>query len=177
MCLLRLLGRAVQQILYRDRNFRDIGCSNKENPVTTALPLDSQLCFTLYATSMAINRIYKPLLDQLGITYPQYLVLHVLWEEDGRTVGAIAERLALESSTVTPLVKRLEAAGLVSRTRNPADERQVLVRLTKRGADMREKCGCLAEELIARSGMNGDRLAALNRDVQALRDALTGARP
>jgi len=70
------------------------------------LTLEDQLCFSLYATSMAINRIYKPLLDQLGITYPQYLVLSALWEEDGRTVGAIAERLSLESSTITPLVKR-----------------------------------------------------------------------
>lgn len=74
------------------------------------LTLEDQLCFGLYAASMAINRVYKPLLDRLGITYPQYLVLNTLWEEDGRTVGAIAERLSLEPSTVTPLVKRLEAS-------------------------------------------------------------------
>ncbi|EFG9153184.1 MarR family transcriptional regulator, partial [Escherichia coli] len=84
--------------------------------------LDDQLCFTLYSTSMAITRVYKPMLDRLGLTYPQYLVLHVLWDEDGRTIGAIAERLALESSTVTPLVKRLEAAGLVQRQRDARDE-------------------------------------------------------
>jgi MarR family transcriptional regulator, organic hydroperoxide resistance regulator len=137
-----------------------------------AAPLDSQLCFSLYATSMAVNRTYKPLLDRLGITYPQYLVLLALWEEDGRVVGAIGARLGLESSTVTPLVKRLEAAGLVTRTRNPEDERQVQVRLTARGAALQEQCGCLAEALIARSGMAGKRLAALNKDVQALRDAL-----
>jgi MarR family transcriptional regulator, organic hydroperoxide resistance regulator len=143
----------------------------------TILPLDGQLCFSLYATSMAISRTYKPLLDQLGITYPQYLVLHALWEQDGRAVGAIAERLALESSTVTPLVKRLEAAGFVTRQRNPADERQVQVRLTHRGWALREKCGCLTEAVMKRSGMNAKQLAALNSDVQALRDAMTGPRP
>lgn len=137
-----------------------------------ALPLNDQLCFSLYGTSMAINRAYKPMLDQLGITYPQYLVLHALWEEDGRSIGAIAERLALESSTVTPLVKRLEVAGFVTRTRNPLDERQVQVRLTERGAGMREQCGCLAEALIEQSGMSGEALSALNRQVQALWDAL-----
>jgi DNA-binding MarR family transcriptional regulator len=141
-------------------------------PVPAALPLDDQLCFSLYATSMAINRAYKPMLDQLGITYPQYLVLHALWEQDGRTVGAIAERLALESSTVTPLVKRLEAAGFVTRERNPDDERQVQVGLTERGRAMREQCGCLAEALLERAGMSGEQLGALNLQVQALWHAL-----
>lgn len=136
-------------------------------------PLDTQLCFSLYATSMAVTRTYKPLLDRLGLTYPQYLVLLALWEADGRTVGALATRLGLESSTLTPLVKRLEAAGFVTRTRNPADERQVQVRLTPPGAALQDSCGCLAEALLARSGLDPKRLAALNQDVQALRDALT----
>ncbi len=144
--------------------------------MTAAALLDNQLCFSLYATSMAVSRTYKPLLDALGITYPQYLVLLTLWEQDGLTVGGIAARLGLESSTVTPLVKRLEAAGLVTRARNPADERQVQVRRTERGLALRQQCGCLAEALIARSGMTGNRLAALNRDVKALRDALTATR-
>jgi len=143
--------------------------------MSTPLPLDHQLCFSLYATSMAINRAYKSQLDALGITYPQYLVLHALWEEDGRTIGAIAERLALESSTVTPLVKRMEAAGLMTRTRNPADERQVQVRLSERGRALREDCGCLGETLVARSGMTLDQLDQLNRQVQAMRDALAAA--
>lgn len=143
--------------------------------MSAPLPLDQQLCFSLYATSMAINRAYKPQLDALGLTYPQYLVLHALWEEDGRTIGAIAERLALESSTVTPLVKRMEAAGLMTRTRNPADERQVQVRLTDRGQALREECGCLGETLVARSGMTLDQLDTLNRQVQAMRNALAAA--
>ena len=139
------------------------------------LPLDHQLCFSLYATSMAINRAYKPQMDALGITYPQYLVLHALWEEDARTIGAIAERLALESSTVTPLVKRLEAAGHVARQRNPHVERQVRVTLTDSGRALRQRCGCLAEELVARSGMSLAQLAALNQQIAALREALAAA--
>jgi DNA-binding MarR family transcriptional regulator len=138
------------------------------------LPLDDQLCFALYAASMAVQRAYKPLLDALGLTYPQYLVLHTLWEQDGRSIGAIAERLALESSTVTPLVKRLEASGAVTRTRDAADERRVEVRLTERGRALREECGCLAETLVARSGMELPELGALNLRVRRLRDAVVG---
>lgn len=139
-----------------------------------ARPLDEQLCFSLYSASMAVGRAYKPLLDAIGITYPQYLVLHALWEQDARTIGAIAERLALESSTVTPLVKRLEAAGHVTRQRNPDDERQVRVLLTDSGRELRQRCGCLAEELVARSGLSVDQLAALNQQVATLRHALAG---
>ena len=136
------------------------------------LPLDGQLCFSLYSASMAITRVYKPILDRLGITYPQYLVLHALWEQDGRTVGAIGERLALESSTITPLVKRLEAAGLVTRRRNPEDERQVQVFLTDKGLGIREECGCLGEAVLDKTDLSLERLAALNREAQALRDSL-----
>ena len=137
--------------------------------------LDQLLCFSLYSASMAINRTYKPLLDELGITYPQYLVLNALWEEDGRTVGSIAERLALESSTITPLVKRLEAASLVTRTRNREDERRVLVALTRRGRELREKSRCLGEALLARSGMEPKELIALNQELRRLRDHLARA--
>ena len=136
------------------------------------LPLD-ELCFSLYATSIAINRAYKPVLDRLGITYPQFLVLQTLNEaEDGRSIGAIAERLALEPSTITPLAKRLEAAGLVTRIRNPADEREVRVRLTAAGRACWAETGCLAPMIVDRTGMTADRLAALNAEVSALRRAL-----
>jgi MarR family transcriptional regulator, organic hydroperoxide resistance regulator len=138
------------------------------------VPLDNQICFTLYATSMAINRTYKPMLDAMGITYPQYLVLCVLGEEDGMTIGAIASRLALESSTVTPPVKRLEQAGLVTRQRSEVDERQVQVRLTDAGRALLVQSSCLGETLIDRSGMTPEQVDALNQQVQALRDALSG---
>ncbi|PZQ62985.1 MAG: MarR family transcriptional regulator [Sphingomonas taxi] len=143
--------------------------------MAAALPLEQQLCYSLYATSMAVGRAYKPMLDALGITYPQYLVLHALWEEDARTIGAIAERLALESSTVTPLVKRLESAGLLTRQRDARDERQVRVTLTDAGRAMRERCGCLGEALVERTGMTMAQIAALNAQVKALRDALAEA--
>jgi DNA-binding MarR family transcriptional regulator len=137
------------------------------------LPLDEQLCFSLYAATIAINRAYKPVLDHLGITYPQFLVLQVLsGAEDGVPVGTIAERLALEPSTITPLAKRMEAAGLVTRLRNPADERQVRVRLTDAGRDRWRETGCLAPMIVERTGISRERLAALNAEVTALRRAL-----
>ena len=142
-------------------------------PALATLPkLDDQLCFTLYSASMAVGRTYKPLLDGLGITYPQYLVLSTLWERDGLSVGGIADALALEPSTITPLVKRLVAAGLIHRHRNPQDDRQVLVSLTEAGREMEGRCTCLAERLIAASGMSMERLLDLAREVRAVRDAV-----
>ncbi len=134
--------------------------------------LDQLLCFSLYGASMAIGRAYKPLLDKLGITYPQYLVLNVLWERGQDTIGSIAERLALESSTVTPLVKRLEQAGLVERRRNPADERQVVVTLTSAGTEMQARSDCLGELLFKAAGLPVEKLIELNREVQAFRDSV-----
>ena len=136
-------------------------------------PLDRQLCFSIYGADLAINRAYKPLLDQLGLTYPQYLVLHALWETDGLTITAIADRLALEPSTITPLVKRLEAAGFLGRLRNPRDERQVQVSLTDKGRAMREESACLGEALLKKAGMSLEELGQLNRQIQRLRDAVS----
>ena len=139
---------------------------------TGPLPLDDQLCYAVYSAGMAIQRTYKPLLDELGVTYPQYLVLNVLWREDKQTVGAIADALALESSTLTPLLKRLESAGLVRRTRNPDDERQVIIALTTEGRALRARGGCLADALLAGSGMSVAELGEINRQLKRLRDAL-----
>ena len=135
--------------------------------------LDEQLCFSLYGASMAINRAYKPLLDALEITYPQYLVLSTLWEIDGLSIGAIADRLGLDSSNVTPLVKRMEAAGLVSRVRNRADERQVVVSLTTAGRDMQARSACLGQTLFTAANLGVDKLVQLNKDVQAFRDSVS----
>jgi DNA-binding MarR family transcriptional regulator len=135
------------------------------------LPLDRQLGFSLYGAFMAVNRTYKPWLDRLGLTYPQYLVLSVLWEADDQTIGGIAQHLDLEPSTITPLMKRLEAAGHVVRKRNPADERQVRVSLTDQGRAVRAETRDLANALFDKSGMTVDALMELNTRVQALRDA------
>ena len=139
------------------------------------LPLDAQLCFSLYSTTIAINRLYKPMLDSLGVTYPQYLVLSTLWEQDGQTISAIAERLALEPSTITPLMKRLEAARFVSRQRNPDDERQVQVHLSEKGRKLRSNVACLTDALLEHSGLKVAEMVALNRQIQRLRDALVGS--
>ena len=138
------------------------------------LPLDGQLGFALYGAFIAVGRTYRLWLDQIGLTYPQYLVLSVLWEGDDQTVSAIASRLDLESSTITPLVKRLEQAGHVFRKRNPEDERQVKVILTEQGRAVRAKTRALAEALYTKAGNAGmtvEDLADLNTRVKALRDA------
>jgi DNA-binding MarR family transcriptional regulator len=145
-------------------------------PKDRPLALDEQICFTLYRTAMSINRTYKPMLDEMGITYPQYLVLNVLGEEDGRTIGTIAARLGLDSSTITPLVKRMEAAGLVIRQRSPDNEREVQVRLTEAGRALFARSRCLGEALLQRSGLTLPQLDALNREIQALGAALDDQR-
>jgi DNA-binding MarR family transcriptional regulator len=137
-----------------------------------SIPLDSQLCFALYSTEIAVGRLFKPLLDACGITYTQYLVLCTLWEKDARTVSSIAERLLLEPSTITPLAKRLEHAGFVLRDRNPEDEREVFVRLTEKGAALAPEMNCLAGALQAHSGLSPEQILSLNEKVKSFRDAL-----
>jgi DNA-binding MarR family transcriptional regulator len=139
------------------------------------LPLDSQLCFSIYSTSIAINRLYKPMLDALGVTYTQYLVLSTLWEKDGLTISAIADRLCLEPSTITPAVKRLEAAGFLARHRSTVDERLVEVHLTAKGRDLHVKTGCLTDALLKHSGFTVPDMIDLNQKVQKLRDGMRGA--
>jgi MarR family transcriptional regulator, organic hydroperoxide resistance regulator len=141
-------------------------------PDRMPVSLDNQLCFSLYAASMAITRMYKPMLDTMGITYPQYLVLNALNEEDGMTIGAIADRLALESSTVTPPVKRLELAGLVERRRSKIDERQVHVWLTEAGRALLAQSKCLGDTLVERSAMTMEQIERLNQQVWALTGTL-----
>ncbi|AZO78198.1 MULTISPECIES: MarR family transcriptional regulator [unclassified Bosea (in: a-proteobacteria)] len=139
------------------------------------LPLDGQLCFSIYSTSLAIQRVYKPMLDGLGVTYTQYLVLSALWEKDGLTISAIGERLALEPSTITPAVKRLEAAGFLSRRRSTIDERLVEVYLTAKGQELHPKTGCLTDALLRNSGFEIPQMIELNRSVQALRQGMRTA--
>lgn len=135
-------------------------------------PLDEQLCFTLYSASMAVSRMYKPMLDTMGITYPQYLVLSALDEHDGLTIGAIADRLALESSTVTPPVKRLELAGLLARQRSTEDERQVHVFLTTAGRELLGQSKCLGDTLVERSKMTPEAVMRLNVEMQGFLNAV-----
>jgi DNA-binding MarR family transcriptional regulator len=136
--------------------------------------LDDQLCFAIYSANHAFNRVYKPLLEAIGLTYPQYLVMLVLWERDDQPVGAIGERLFLESSTLTPLLKRLEAAGLIRRARDPNDERQVRVSLTEHGRALRALTRDFPRCIVEAAGKPPAALMALKRDVAGLRDAFMG---
>src|SRR5437016_11094549 len=122
----------------------------KKQTADLALRLDNQICFAVYSTAHAFNRFYKPLLDRLGLTYPQYLVMMVLWERDGVPVKDIGEKLFLDSGTLTPLLKRMEAADLIKRTRNTEDERQVLIALTPQGHALREKARAVPQAILAR---------------------------
>jgi DNA-binding MarR family transcriptional regulator len=133
------------------------------------MALDDHLCFALYSASMAVTRLYKPMLDELGITYPQYLVLNALKDAEFLTVGGLASRLSLEPSTITPLVKRLEAAGLVGRERSKEDEREVQVRISDAGGEVIAKSGCLGEALLTKSGMPVEDLGRLRDLVRTFR--------
>lgn len=143
-------------------------------PQTDMLRLDNQLCFAAYSTAHAFNRLYRPLLDRLDLTYPQYLVMLVLWERDGLTVSQLGERLFLDSGTLTPLLKRLESAGRIARTRDPADERRVLITLTEKGRALRSEAQCIPPRIGAAIGLTPDELTALKRGLDKLRAVLNG---
>src|SRR5947199_5813442 len=136
------------------------------------LLLGNQICFAVYSTAHAFNRVYKPLLDRLGLTYPQYLVMLVLWERDDVPLKDIGERLFLDSGTLTPLLKRLEAAELIKRTRSTEDERQVLIDLTPQGQALREKARTVPQAILAASACSVTELSAIKTELIALRDRL-----
>jgi DNA-binding MarR family transcriptional regulator len=138
--------------------------------------LGSMLCFTIYSTAHAFNRAYKPLLDALDLTYPQYLVMFALWEQDDISVKEIGELLHLDSGTLTPLLKRLEAMGLVRRTRDTADERSVRISLTPAGTALRQKEKSVRLGIVGACGQSAEELKALNTQLVRLRDALDAKR-
>src|SRR5438105_7715017 len=133
------------------------------------LKLDHQLCFALYSSSLAMTKLYKPLLDPLGLTYPQYLAMLVLWERDGITVSELGERLQLDSGTLTPLLKRLESQGLLARERDRADERRVLLQLTPAGRALKARAAKVPPQVACASGCSLDELASLTRRLKQLR--------
>jgi DNA-binding MarR family transcriptional regulator len=139
------------------------------------LRLDNQICFAVYSAAHAFNRVYKPLLDRLGLTYPQYLVMLVLWERDNIPLKEIGERLFLDSGTLTPLLKRLEAAELLKRTRSTVDERQVLIELTAEGHALRDKAKAVPPSILAASACPVGELVAMKDEIAALRDRLNAA--
>ncbi|MDC8786205.1 MarR family winged helix-turn-helix transcriptional regulator [Roseateles koreensis] len=156
---------------------------NSDNPTpgapsTTAsewLRLDRQLCFALYASSLAMTKLYKPLLAPLGLTYPQYLVMLVLWEQDGLSVSALGQRLALDSGTLTPLLKRMQSAGLIERRRATDDERRVDIALTPQAAVLKEQALSIPPKLACASACSLDELTVLTQRLHALRQEFSKA--
>jgi MarR family transcriptional regulator, organic hydroperoxide resistance regulator len=134
--------------------------------------LDQQLCFALYSTSLAMNKLYRKLLRKLGLTYSQYLVMMVLWEQDEQTVSALGDRLFLDSATLTPLLKRMEQAELITRTRCPQDERQVIIALTPQGSALRAEGAKLPACVLGASGCSLEQVIRLQRELSVLRTSL-----
>lgn len=139
----------------------------------TLAPTD-MMCFALYSAHHAMQQAYAPLLKEIGLTYPQYLVMSALWSGDGRTVGALGRELQLESNTLTPLLKRLEAQGLVRRTRDSEDERRVLVRLTSAGREVQARAEDIPRRLAEKIGMDAGDFFRLRDEINGLRDRLRG---
>src|ERR1700704_4187165 len=141
-------------------------------PASEMLKLDRQLCFALYSASLAMTKMYKPLLDPLNLTYPQYLAMLVLWERDGLTVSELGQRLQLDSGTLTPLLKRLQANGLIQRQRDSADERRVMLHLTPAGRALKTRAAKVPPDVACATGCSLDELASLTRRLKALRDEI-----
>ena len=139
----------------------------------SALLLDNQLCFALYSASLAMTKLYKPLLAKIGLTYPQYLALLVLWERDGLMVSELGDRLSLDSGTLTPLLKRLEALGLVARIRDVNDERRVHITLTTAGRKLKSRAAKIPGCILDATQCTVPEIVSLTQQVQALRQRLT----
>ncbi|MTI44171.1 DNA-binding MarR family transcriptional regulator [Roseibium hamelinense] len=151
----------------------------RREPKTAAdgnvVTLDQFLCFSLYSATHAMHRVYKPLLQEIGLTYPQYLAMVALWEKDNVPVNSLTDRLQLETNTVTPLLKRLESMDLLTRTRSQKDERQVTVKLTRRGKNLRQKCAHFAGCVMAATGLEMEEIIDLQSRIMTLRDQLRAA--
>ncbi|MDO3411660.1 MarR family transcriptional regulator [Saccharibacillus sp. CPCC 101409] len=130
--------------------------------------LDSHLCFSLYACSRAIFRMYRPLLDELNLTYPQYLVLLVLWDQQESSIKELSQLLSLDSGTLTPMLKRMETSGLLERSRSQEDERIVTVRITEKGRELQDRAACIPAAMLESSGLDPKQIGQLNESIRAL---------
>ena len=146
--------------------------ATKQTQPDAMLKLDQLVCFSLYSTSLAMNKVYRKLLKQLGLTYPQYLVMLVLWEQDEMRVSDIGSRLFLDSATLTPLLKRLEAMELITRTRAASDERQVIIALTAAGKSLKRKAAAVPEGVLCASQCSLKELGEIKARLDGLRESL-----
>lgn len=156
----------------RKANSRDSDAADKNDD---PLRLDNFLCFAIYSANLAFSRVYRPILEPLGLTYVQYLLLVALWDTDGQAVGDLGERLFLKSSTLTPVIKRLETLGYVNRTRGLHDERQVHVHLTEAGKRLRRRACDIPKSIAATAGLDASDLNSLQNTMLVLRERLLGA--
>ena len=147
---------------------------NNKKPVNASLLLENQLCFALYSTSLVMTKMYKPLLDAIGLTYPQYLVMLVLWEQDGLIVSEIGERLLLDSGTLTPLLKRMAANGLLARQRDSEDERRVRIELTAAGKRLKVQAAEIPSCIRDASACSVTELHSLSQQIRKFRQRLLG---
>lgn len=143
--------------------------------LTDPLLLDNQLCYALYAAAHRMTKSYRPMLERMGLTYPQYLVLLVLWETDGVTVSEIGRRLRLDSGTLTPVLKRLEAAGFLHRNRRRSDEREVEIALTPHGRALRAEAGIVRESVMCQLNMSEPEVQVMRAGLNALIENLNAA--
>lgn len=139
--------------------------------------LDNQLCFALYAASLAMTKVYRPLLARIGLTYPQYVVMLALWECDGLSIGELGERVALDSGTLTPLLKRMQTLGLIERTRSAADERLVLVTLTRSGRELGARASAIQDEVACATACSSRERQSLTQSLHDLRASLLAYTP
>ena len=167
--------QTAKQTSPKDSQNPDLENPSLENPSLENLDLlnlDLQMCFALYSASLSMTKAYKPLLAKLKLTYPQYILLMALWQNDAQTVNALCEKLFSDSGTVTPLLKRLEAQGLIQRQRSKEDERKVVVTLTKAGADLKKEAAAVPMQIICTTGCTIDQLQELTGRLKALRSSL-----
>jgi DNA-binding MarR family transcriptional regulator len=146
---------------------------NRRRQPSTAIPLDLQefLCFSIYSASHAFNRVYQPLLRDLGLTYPQFIAMILLWEQDGQTVGELGKKLFLQSNTLTPMLKRLETLGYIKRSRDSADERQVRINLTEAGRNLRPRASDIVRSVRGAMGLEDKQVKELKEGIDMLRTA------
>ena len=155
----------------KDRHAR----TGRGSPARGSLALDDQLCFAVYAASRAVTHLYRPLLDALGLTYPQYLVMLVLWERESVTVKALGEALQLDSGTLSPLLKRLAGAGLVERRRRTDDERSVEISLTQAGRELSARANAVPQQIVDAYGLDAAGLAGLRAGLRDLTESVAAA--
>jgi len=172
ICTLAIVSHALYAVVRLSSSETEMNTKTKQG---SDLKLSEFLCFAVYSANLAFGKIYRPILDELGLTYTQYVTLVALWEESDQTVSGLGEKLFLESNTLTPILKKLEAMGYVERARDPADERQVRIQVTQGGRRLREKAIKALADLNGATGLSAKDFSRMQREIVTLRNSLIQA--